>query len=106
MSERDAPWLDDVVSLTIVAIVVLGLAGLIAALGYLLATGSVDAQITTDITVVGTIPIGHILLGVLGFVGWMVYVAFTDIYGRREVQQATEDMSEAADGVLGDDSDE
>lgn len=85
---RDLWWLDDATSLVIVGLVITTLLALLAGSAYAVTTGAVDVD--TRIQIAGTIPIDTILLGVLAGIGWMVYVAFTDIYGARDVTEATD----------------
>lgn len=96
---RDIALLDDYASIAILASVLLVVLAVIAGGVYLLATGAVgtDVSVTGDITVSGTIPLGTVVLGVLFFMGVIVYTALTDVYGSRRVENATEQLQEAGD---------
>lgn len=98
---RDYPYLDDWTSVAIVAAVLLAGLGIVAGAIALVYTGAVGTDITVsgDVRIIGTVPVGYIVAGVGAGIAWMVYVAFTDIYGARRVEQATD----AVDGVQEDD---
>jgi len=89
------------VSKWIVGTILIVILALVSVLIGAVATGAVDTDvdISTEINVVGTIPIDIIAYGVMGFVGWMVYVAFMDIYDSDEVKQSVEDASQMADDL-------
>lgn len=92
---RDAWWLDDLTSILIVGLVIIGALAVLGAFAYGVATGSI--QLNADIEFTGTIPVGTIVMAVLAGLAWMVYVAFTDIYGSKDVEQATEELQDIRD---------
>ena len=83
MSKRSHP-----VSLVIIGFVFLTLISIFGLVGYLVATGS--ASVNAEISLIGTIPVDYLIIGVFAFVGWMVYNAFVDVYGSEQVEESTE----------------
>lgn len=98
--KRSIGLLDDYSSIAIVATILALLVTIVLVAGYLVATGAVGSNLTVtgDVTISGTIPVGQLAVGLLMFVGWMVYIAFSDIYGRKRVNNATEQLEELNDG--------
>lgn len=98
-NSNDYKYLDDVASGIIVGTVLFAILSAIGAFIYFIATGEIgtDITITGNIAINGTIPVGYILMGVLGFIFWMVYVAFTDIYGAKRIEQATQRLEDLRD---------
>jgi len=90
---RDVWWLDDATSLVIVGLVTLTVLGVAVGSTYAVATGAVPVDVRVSVT--GEVPLDTILLGALAGVGWMTYVAFTDIYGSEDVEEATAEYRDA-----------
>lgn len=84
------------ISRWVIGSVLFGIVSVFAILILVVVTGTVntDVSVSADISLVGTIPIGYLLMTILGFVGWMVYIAFMDIYDSEEVKQSFEEVSD------------
>jgi hypothetical protein len=87
----------EVIIYSVLGVIALGFLALIAMLIF----GGVnfDTTVSTDLNFVGTIPVDMVIYAVLGFIGWMVYIAFMDIYDSDEVKESVEDASEMADDI-------
>lgn len=80
--------------LAIIAIVVIGF------LAFLIMGGvSFSTDVSLDISFVGTFPVDIIVYGILGFVGWLVYIAMMDKYDSDEVKKSVDDAEEMIDDV-------
>jgi hypothetical protein len=84
--------LDDYTSVGIVAVVLLSLLTAIGGIVFLAYTGAIasDITITGNIRIVGTIGIWPVLIALGSGIGWIVIIAFRDIYGSKAVKQATD----------------
>lgn len=58
-----------------------------AALGII----GLNASISADVNIVGTIPIDMVFYGIGGLLVWMIYIAFMDIYDSEDVKEAKDD---------------
>lgn len=62
-----------------------------------------NATISANLNIVGTIPIDMVFYGVGGLIVWMIYIAFMDIYDSEKVKEAKND---AVDLIEDEDSEE
>lgn len=97
--DRDWWWLDDLTSLLAVIVTVLLVLGSVGGTIWLLASGTIptDVEVTGEVELVGTIPVGIIITGTFTGIAILVSIILRDIYGRRRVERATDQMQEMQD---------
>ncbi len=88
---RDFWWLDDVTSLAVVILLFTLAVAVIAVAVYVVVTGAVD--LSSSVNVVGTIDVSLIVYGSLVLVAYGLRVVLSDIYGEKDVSDASENFT-------------
>jgi len=88
-------------SKAIVGTILFSLLAMVGLFVFLVATGTIstDMSISTNVNLVGTVPVDVVFYAVMGFFGWMVYVAFADIYDSKFVEKSVEEGAEQIDEI-------